>query len=85
MTASYHQVGNPSPSDPSAAVYASHHEHGLDYAVWFHAPLRTDDRLRYEQHRIWTGRSRVLCHGSLFDPSGLLVATVAQESFYEAG
>ena len=51
----------------------------LDHAVWFHAPFRADDWLFYDQEGTWTGGSRALCRGSLFDRNGTLVASVVQE------
>ncbi|HEX3781286.1 MAG TPA: acyl-CoA thioesterase II [Pseudonocardiaceae bacterium] len=54
----------------------------LDHALWFHEAFRADDWLLYEQESHWAGRSRALCRGSLFDRSGTLVATVAQEGLF---
>jgi acyl-CoA thioesterase-2 len=51
----------------------------LDHAVWFHRPLRADDWLFYDQESSWAGGGRTLCQGRLFDRSGRLVLTVAQE------
>lgn len=51
----------------------------LDHAVWFHAPFRADDWLFYDQRGLWSGGGRAFCSGSLFDRSGTLVASVAQE------
>jgi acyl-CoA thioesterase II len=51
----------------------------LDHAVWFHAPLRFDDWLFYDQSSSWAGGARALCRGLLFDRSGTLVASVMQE------
>jgi acyl-CoA thioesterase II len=51
----------------------------LDHAVWFHSPARADEWLFYDQDSSWAAGGRTLCHGRVFDRSGRLVATVAQE------
>ncbi|MGY2066062.1 acyl-CoA thioesterase [Blastococcus sp. SYSU DS0619] len=51
----------------------------LDHAVWFHEPVRVDQWLLYDQESTWAGGGRTLCRGRLFDRSGRLVASVAQE------
>ncbi|WP_346618561.1 acyl-CoA thioesterase II [Blastococcus montanus] len=51
----------------------------LDHAVWFHEPIRADEWLFYDQESSWAGGGRTLCHGRLFDRSGRLLLTVAQE------
>ncbi|MDK3256889.1 acyl-CoA thioesterase [Blastococcus capsensis] len=51
----------------------------LDHAVWFHQPARVDQWLFYDQESSWAGGGRTLCRGRIFDRSGRLVATVAQE------
>jgi acyl-CoA thioesterase-2 len=51
----------------------------LDHAVWFHSPVRADDWLFYDQESSWAAGGRTLCHGRVFDRSGRLVVTVAQE------
>jgi acyl-CoA thioesterase-2 len=80
---------NPLPPDPLAhacvAAYASNllalrSAAALDHAIWFHRPFRADDWLAYEQESVWTDGGRALCRGSLFDTSGTLVATAAQEA-----
>ena len=51
----------------------------LDHAVWFHAPFRADEWLLYEQESTWAGSGRALCRGTLFDRTGVHVASVMQE------
>jgi acyl-CoA thioesterase II len=51
----------------------------LDHAVWFHRPARVDEWLCYEQESTWAASGRALMHGRLFDRTGQLVMTVAQE------
>jgi acyl-CoA thioesterase-2 len=51
----------------------------LDHAMWVHAPFRADDWLLYDTESSWAGGGRALCRGHLFDPRGVLVATVMQE------
>lgn len=51
----------------------------LSHAVWFHEPFKADDWLLYEQTSPWTGSGRAMTQGRVFDQSGLLVATLAQE------
>jgi acyl-CoA thioesterase II len=51
----------------------------LDHAVWFHSPARADDWLFYDQDSSWAAGGRTLCNGRVFDRTGRLVLTVAQE------
>ncbi|OHV29866.1 hypothetical protein BCD49_35510 [Pseudofrankia sp. EUN1h] len=51
----------------------------LGHAIWFHEPRRADDWLYFEQVSPWTGHGRAMTQGRVFDRSGALVATVAQE------
>jgi acyl-CoA thioesterase II len=51
----------------------------LDHAVWFHSPVRADEWLFYDQESSWAAGGRTLCSGRIFDRSGRLVLTVAQE------
>ena len=52
----------------------------LDHAMWFHRPARADEWLLYSHHSPSASSARGLVRGSMFDRSGRLVATVAQES-----
>lgn len=51
----------------------------LDHAMWFHRPCRMDDWLLYTQDSPSTFGARGMTRGSLFDRSGVLIASVAQE------
>ena len=51
----------------------------LDHALWFHRPFRADEWLLYAQDSPNMKGSRGLARGLLFDRSGALVASVAQE------
>jgi acyl-CoA thioesterase II len=51
----------------------------LDHAVWFQVPFRADEWMFYEQESTWAGNGRALCRGTLFDRSGVMVASVMQE------
>ncbi|MCU0831812.1 MAG: acyl-CoA thioesterase II [Rhizobiaceae bacterium] len=59
--------------DPSLQVAS------LDHAMWFHAPVDTSQWLLYDQDSPWTGASRGLSRGCIFDRTGCLIASVAQE------
>ncbi len=51
----------------------------LDHSLWFHADLRMDDWLLYAMDSPWSGNGRGFARGSIFNRSGQLVASVAQE------
>lgn len=51
----------------------------LDHSLWFHQDLRLDDWLLYSIDGPWAGGGRGLGLGHMFDRSGRLIATVAQE------
>lgn len=51
----------------------------IDHAMWFHRPLRVDEWLLYVIDSPSASGSRGLSRGSIFDRSGNLVASVAQE------
>jgi acyl-CoA thioesterase-2 len=51
----------------------------LDHAVWFHATPPVDDWLLYAMDSPWSGDGRGFARGSMFDRTGRLVASVAQE------
>lgn len=52
----------------------------LDHAVWFHEDIKFDDWLLYTQDSPWAGGGRGLNRGMIYDQSGKLVASVAQEA-----
>ncbi len=51
----------------------------LDHAIWFHRPARADEWLLYATESPWSGRGRGYNRGMIFDSTGHLVASVAQE------
>ncbi|SIQ68953.1 (3S)-malyl-CoA thioesterase [Rhizobium sp. RU35A] len=51
----------------------------IDHAMWFHRPSRLDDWLLYAQDSPSTSGARGMTRGALYDRSGALVASVAQE------
>jgi len=52
----------------------------LDHAVWFHRPdIKVDDWLLYHQDSPAAAGARGLARGTVYDRSGRLVASVAQE------
>jgi acyl-CoA thioesterase-2 len=55
------------------------HMASLDHAMWWHRPARADEWLLYVQDATTAQDSRALIRGSIFNRSGDLVATVAQE------
>ena len=51
----------------------------LDHAMWFHAPCTFQDWHLYTMDSPWTGNARGFNRGAIYDQSGRLVASVAQE------
>lgn len=51
----------------------------LDHAMWFHAPVQFDQWHLYTMDAPFTGGGRGFNRGSIYDQSGRLVASVAQE------
>jgi acyl-CoA thioesterase-2 len=51
----------------------------LDHAMWFHSPSSLDDWLLYTQDSPFSGGGRGLSRGQMFDRSGRLILSVAQE------
>ena len=51
----------------------------LDHAMWWHRPVRVDDWLLYVQSSPSESGARGLAAGRIYDRSGELVASVAQE------
>jgi acyl-CoA thioesterase-2 len=51
----------------------------LDHALWFHRPFRADDWLLYSIDSPTAQNSRGMARGLIFDRSGRLVASSAQE------
>jgi acyl-CoA thioesterase-2 len=51
----------------------------IDHAMWFHRPFRADDWLLYAMDSPNASGARGLTRGEIFDRSGRLVASTAQE------
>ena len=51
----------------------------IDHALWIHGDVQMDDWLFYSQESPWSGQGRNLNRGHIFDRSGRMLATVAQE------
>jgi acyl-CoA thioesterase-2 len=51
----------------------------IDHSLWVHQDMRMDEWLLYSMDSPWTGGARGLSRGSIFNRSGVLVATVSQE------
>ena len=51
----------------------------LDHAMWFHAPTKFDEWHLYSMDSPYAGGARSFNRGSIYDASGRLVASVAQE------
>jgi len=65
---------------PLQAYPAARLGSSLDHSMWFHRPARADDWLLFDQHSPSFADSRALSVGQLFDATGRLVASVAQEA-----
>jgi acyl-CoA thioesterase-2 len=64
-------------ADGSAQSLAS-----LDHAIWFHGAIDLNKWVLSDYEPRFTGRGRALYAGSLFDPTGRLVASIAQETLF---
>lgn len=51
----------------------------LDHALWFHAPVDMTAAVLYACESPWAANARGFSRGSLWSPSGRLIASVAQE------
>lgn len=51
----------------------------LDHALWIHGQVKMDDWLLFQLTSPWAGGSRGFAQGSIFDQSGKLIASLAQE------
>ncbi|HIX62186.1 MAG TPA: acyl-CoA thioesterase II [Candidatus Halomonas stercoripullorum] len=51
----------------------------LDHALWFHHDVKVNDWLLYDMDSPWAGSARGFTRGSIYDRSGRLVASTAQE------
>ena len=51
----------------------------LDHNIWFHSDCRVDEWMLFHLESPWAGGARGLGRGQIFDRSGRLIASVAQE------
>ncbi len=51
----------------------------LDHTIWFHREARADEWLLYATDSPWSGHGRGFNRGRIFNQSGELVASIAQE------
>jgi acyl-CoA thioesterase II len=56
-----------------------HTDASLDHAMWFHRPARADQWLRYELQALVNNGNRATVRGLMYDQSGNLVVSMAQE------
>jgi acyl-CoA thioesterase-2 len=54
----------------------------IDHAMWFHRPMRSDEWVLTDATSPSAASSRGLCTGRMFDASGRLVASIAQEGLF---
>lgn len=57
----------------------------LDHAMWFHRPTDPSQWLLYDMESDWAGEGRSLARGRIYDRSGGLIASVAQEVYLFPG
>jgi acyl-CoA thioesterase-2 len=74
-------------SDISTGLTPLHSAEGrstasLDHAVWFHRPARADDWILSDLVPASSAEGRGWYTGSMFDPAGTLVASLAQETLF---
>jgi len=51
----------------------------LDHAIWFHDEPPLGERLLYAMDSPWSGHGRGLARGAVYDQSGRIIASMAQE------
>lgn len=69
-----------SPTSPAAARLVA----SLNHSLWFHADVRVDQWLLFLTESPWAGQGRGMARGLIYDCSGKLVATAAQELMMRA-
>jgi acyl-CoA thioesterase II len=66
-------------SHPNGADWQAMMNASLDHSVWFHRPARADSWLLFDMQGHGLVNARGLSTGSVFDQSGVHVATIVQE------
>ncbi|MDP2014831.1 MAG: thioesterase family protein, partial [Actinomycetota bacterium] len=56
----------------------------IDHAMWFHAPIRTDQWLLFAQDTPVARGGHGLARGLFYEPDGTLIASVVQEGLMRA-
>jgi acyl-CoA thioesterase-2 len=65
---------------PYGIPFASHRLTSLDHSVWFHRPCDTAEWMLYDQSSSAAADGRGMNEGRVFDQSGKLIMTAAQDS-----
>ena len=63
----------------SLDTYEGYVDASLDHAMWFHRPFRVDEWVFYDIHCALNHAGRSLIRGSIYDRTGQLCMTMAQE------
>ena len=63
----------------SLGEWGRHTDASIDHAVWFHHPFRADEWLYMDFHALVNHHGRATIRGELFDRSGRLCLSMAQE------
>ncbi|TAN06364.1 MAG: acyl-CoA thioesterase II [Rhodanobacteraceae bacterium] len=78
-TSDYHLIGTALLPHGVSYLTPGLHLASLDHALWFHRPFRVDDWLLYACESPTAQGARGLVRGQMFDRTGKLVASTAQE------
>ena len=70
----------PTALSPNAHMRPQLQMASIDHAVWFHAPIRTDEWLLFAQDTPVARGGHGLARGLFYNPEGTLIASVVQES-----
>ena len=65
---------------PHGLPFQTHRLTSLDHSAWFHRPCDVSNWMFFDQHSSAAADGRGMNHGTIFDTSGRLLMTVAQES-----
>ena len=69
---------------PYGVPFATHRLTSLDHSVWFHRPCDVGEWLLYDQVSSAAADGRGMNHGCVYDQSGKLIMTAAQDSMLRA-
>lgn len=65
---------------PYGVPFATHRLTSLDHSVWFHRTCDVSEWMLFDQESTAAADGRGMNEGRIYDPSGKLIATVAQDS-----